>query len=239
MKQTPAAVNLSFESVGFSTTPSGEAQLRGWWIPAASQARFTVLYLHGQTGNLGDTLTALVPLHRAGLNVFAFDYRGYGQSRFVHPSERHWREDAESALHYLADTRHIPAAAIVLVGRDLGANLALEVAAAKADLAGVILEQPLDAPTAAIFNDARAHLVPARLLVGDRWDTKTSAANLLISSLWFYWTPAGAGSDETSQAYQAVPARKTIVWLTSSREEPLQFNAALAAFLDQLQKPAK
>lgn len=239
VKQTPASVNLSFESVGFATTPSGEAQLRGWWIPAASQAQYAVLYLHGETGNLGDTLSALTPLHRAGLNVFAFDYRGYGQSRFVRPSESHWREDAASALHYLTDTRHVPAASIIVVGRDLGANLALEVAAMHADLAGVILEQPLDAPTAAIFNDARANLVPARLLVSDRWNTKTAAANLLIPSLWFYWTPAGTKNADTPQAYQAVPARKTIVWLTSSREEPLQFNAALSAFLDQLQKPAK
>ena len=64
----------------------------------------------------------------AGLNVFAFDYRGYGQSHFAHPSETRWREDAESALSYLTGTRHIPANAIILVGKDLGANLALEVA---------------------------------------------------------------------------------------------------------------
>lgn len=241
MQQTPASVNLSFQSVGFATTPSGEAQLRGWWIPAASPAHFTALYLHGGTGNLGDTLSALTPLHEAGLDVLAFDYRGYGQSRFIHPSEAHWREDAESALHYLIDTRHIPVGSIVLVGRDLGANLALEVAAGNANLAGVILEQPLDAPTAAIFNDARARLVPARLLVSDRWDSRTSAANLLIPSLWFYWTPGAneAHGNDIPQAYQAVPARKTIVWLTGSQNQPVQFRAALAAFLDELHKPAK
>lgn len=239
--QTPASVNLPFESIGFGTTASGEPQLRGWWIPAASQPRFTAIYLHGETGNLSDTVSALKPLHDAGLNIFAFDYRGYGQSRFVHPSETRWREDAESALSYLSGTRHIPAASIIVVGRDLGANLALETAALHPDLAGVILEQPLESPTATIFNDPRAHLVPTRLLVSDRWDANSAASNLLIPSLWFYWTPAGTAAQisDSPQAYQNVPARKTIVWLTGSPEEPRQFNSALSAFLDELQRPAK
>jgi uncharacterized protein len=239
--RTPANINLPFESIGFATTASGEPQLRGWWIPAASQPRFTAIYLHGETGNLGDTVSALAPLHDAGLNLLAFDYRGYGQSHFLHPSEIRWREDAESALKYLSGTRHIPAASIILIGRDLGANLALEIAAAHPDLAGVILEQPLESPTLAIFNDPRAQLVPAHLLVSDRWATNTAASNLLIPSLWFYWTPAGtvAEGSDNPQAYQDVAARKTIVWLTGSPDEPRQFNNALSAFLDQLQRPAR
>lgn len=237
--QTPATVNLPFESIGFDTTVSGEPQLRGWWIPAASPARFTAIYLHGETGNLGDTIDALVPLHAAGLNVFAFDYRGYGQSHFVHPSEARWREDANAAIAYLANTRHIAVSAIILVGRDLGANLAAETAAGHPDLAGVILEQPIESPATAIYNDPRAHLVPARLLVRDRWDTDSAASNLLIPSLWFYWTREGTAAvqRDTPPAYQRVPARKMLVWLTGSRDEPKQFNAAVSEWLDQLQNP--
>src|ERR1700739_1839216 len=52
--RTPAAVGLTFDPVGFATTDTGAPQLTGWWIPAGSTARFTVLYLHGQDGNLGD-----------------------------------------------------------------------------------------------------------------------------------------------------------------------------------------
>jgi len=233
--KTPASVNLSFESIGFATNTAGEPQLRGWWIPTASPSPFTAVYLHAQTGNLSDALSALAPLHEAGLNIFAFDYRGYGQSHFEHPSERRWREDAESALQYLSGTRHIAPASIIFIGRDLGANLALEIAAAHPDLAGVILEQPLDDPTATIFGDTRARLVPAHLLVSDRWDTKSAASNLLIPSLWFYWTPGR--SHNSNAPYRSVPARKTIVWLTNSANEPREFNSALSAFLDQLQRP--
>jgi uncharacterized protein len=233
--KTPASLNLPFQSIGFATNNAGEPQLRGWWIPGASPSPFTAVYLHPENGNLSDALPALAPLHEAGLNIFAFDYRGYGQSHFEHPGEERWREDAESALQYLSGTRHIAPASIILIGRDLGANLALKIAAAHPDLAGVILEQPLDDPTATIFSDTRAHLVPAHLLVSERWDTKSAASNLLIPSLWFSWTPAHGHN--SNALYQSVPARKTIVWLTGSPNEPREFSSSLSAFLDQLQKP--
>lgn len=236
LSRTPAGVNLQFESVGFATSVSGEPQLRGWWIPAAKETRYTAIYLHGDNGNLGDTVGALTHLHAFGFNVFAFDYRGYGQSQFVHPSEVRWREDTDSAIRYLTGTRHLAPGSLVLIGKDLGANLALETASAHPDLAGVVLENPLESPTTAIFNDARARLVPARLLVSDRWNTNASASNLLIPSLWFYWTAGqSAGTDQDSpEAYQKAPARKMLVWLSNSPDEQKQFDAAVTNWLDQL-----
>lgn len=239
--RTPANVNLPFESIGFATNASGQPQLRGWWISSASQPRFTALYLHGQSGNLTDALDVLTRYHQADLNVFAFDYRGYGQSHFEHPSEKRWRDDTESALQYLTGTRHIPLSSIILIGRDLGADLAIEIAAVHPDLAGVILDEPLASPTNVIFNDARSRLVPARLLVSDRWNTAAAASNLLIPSLWLYSNLASPAETQskTPAAYEAVPARKAIVWLSSPPDESRQLSSAISAFLDQLQKSAK
>ena len=110
VERTPAGVGLAFDPVGIASTDAGEPLLRGWWIPAApgaASSRFTVLFLHGQNGNLGDTVDALARLHAVGVNVLVFDYRGYGQSQFARPSEAHWRQDAEWALEYLEGTRHI------------------------------------------------------------------------------------------------------------------------------------
>lgn len=234
--RTPASASLPFESIGFASNAAGEPQLRGWWIPGSSSGSYTAIYLHSADGNLGDTVNALSRLHAAGLNVFAFDYRGYGQSRFAHPSEARWREDADSALAYLTGTRHIPAGTIILVGKDLGANLAIGLAAAHSDLAGVVVEQPLESPTAAIFNDPRAHLVPAHLLVSDRWRTISDAGNVLIPSLWFYWTSVRSADLEQDkpEAYERVPARKSLIWLTDSPDEAQQFKSALTRWIDQL-----
>jgi uncharacterized protein len=233
--RTPADLKLGFDAVGFAATETGAPQLQGWWISAGG-AHYTILFLHGQDGNLSNTLDNLESLHAAQANVFAFDYRGYGQSLFAHPSEARWREDAESALQYLTGTRHIDAHTIILDGSALGANLALEVAAAHPELAGVILESPLDHPADAIFNDPRARMVPAHLLVGDRYDALTPATKLRIPSLWFYSTasPGILGLPEKPEVFQTVKATKNLVWLTASHAPRAHLTGVLSRWLSGL-----
>jgi pimeloyl-ACP methyl ester carboxylesterase len=235
---TPASANLNFQAIGFATTASGEPQLRGWWIPAASAAHYTAIYFHSSDGNLGDAVDSLARLHDTGLDILAFDYRGYGQSHFIHPSEVSWREDADSAIAYLKGTRHVSPSSIVLIGRDLGANLAIEVAAAHPELAGVVAEQPRAYPAAAYYNDPRAHLVPAHLLVRDRWQTTAAAATLLLPSLWLYWTPEAnvASEHDKPEAYERANASKMLVWLTNAPDTRTQFQNALHRWLDQLSR---
>jgi hypothetical protein len=204
--RTPASTGLAYDPVSFATTDTGAPQIQGWWIPATS-AKYTGLYMHDQAGNLGNTLTMLAELHASGMNVFAFDYRGYGQSQFVHPSEAHWEQDATWALAYLTATRHIDPHSIVLVGSGLGANLALEIASAHPELSGVVLESPIDSAMNAIFNDPRAKLAPARLLVRDRYDLVEHASTLRIPSLWFVRNQSD--QEKVSAAFEKVAAPKT------------------------------
>ena len=233
--RTPASGGMAFESVGFATDPAGQPQLHGWWIPKENAGRFTAIYLHGADGNLGGSVDALSLLHGAGLNIFAIDYRGYGQSRSKHPSETTWREDAESAIAYLTGTRHIASQSIVLVGKDLGANLALEAAAAHSELGGVLLNAPMEFPVNAIFNDPRARLVPAHMLAKDRYDLNAPAVDLRVPSLWLLWTPAQVSANEDKpQAYQNVQARKSLVWLTNSPDAEKNYYIALTRWLGDL-----
>jgi uncharacterized protein len=237
--RSPASVGLAFDAVAFATSDTGEPRLKGWWIPAAGDARysrFTLLYLHGQTGNLGNTVEQLAALHSVGVNILAFDYRGYGQSQFAHPSEARWREDADWALNYLTATRHVAAGSIVVDGRELGANLALEVAAAHPELAGAVLESPLDSPMNAIFNDPRARLVPARLLVSDRFEADTAGNRLLIPSLWLVAPESRKIADQAKHpnGYDQITARKTIVWLAPKANPDQQLSDAYSRWLDDL-----
>jgi pimeloyl-ACP methyl ester carboxylesterase len=234
--RTPASAGLAFDAVGFAATDAGTPRLAGWWIAAAPDAKFTrltVLYLHGQDGNLGNTVDALARLHAAGVNVLAFDYRGYGQSQFVRPSEAHWREDAEWAIAYLTGTRHVAAGTIVLDGSGLGANLALEEAAAHPELAGVIVESPLADAMRAIFSDERARMVPARLLVRDRYDLSVAAEDVRVPVLWFQRPMR----DEETSAFAKVVSQKMIVWMNPEQGMNRQIEDALARWLDEL--PAK
>jgi uncharacterized protein len=237
--RTPAGAGLVFEPLGFDATDEGVPRLAGWWIPAAPDARYsrlTILFLHSQNGNLSDSVDGLAQLHAAGLNVFAFDYRGYGQSQFARPSENHLQQDADSALAYLTATRHLAANTIVLFGQDLGANLALEEAAVHPELAGVVLQSPLAAPMEAIFSDDRARLVPAHLLVRDRYDLDAAAARVHIPVLWFELTvPDGAThAPKKPEAFGQITARDTLVWLNPAKDRDNVFAGALSRWLDEL-----
>jgi pimeloyl-ACP methyl ester carboxylesterase len=233
--RTPPDAGLAFDQIDFAVTDTGEPQLRGWWIPATHSkrpARYTVLYLHGRIGNLGDCVDQLASIHRAGVDVFAFDYRGYGQSKFMHPSEASWREDTNSALDYLVATRQIPVHSLVLAGSGLGANLALGVAAAHPQIAGVVLDSPHPAPLDLVFNDSRAQLVPAHLLFQDRYPMQEPAAQSLIPSLWMLpaESPGASASEKPLlDAYSAVTAPKTLVRLTGK-----DFTTALTRWLTSL-----
>jgi hypothetical protein len=234
--RTPSSAGLAFDPVAFAVTDTGVPRLKGWWIPAAEGARlarFTVIYLHGQDGNLGDTVDALVRLHGVGVNVLAFDYRGYGASQFARPSERNWRQDADWAVDYLTGTRQIAAGTIVLDGTGLGANLALEVAAEHPELAGVVVDLPTADPMGAIFKDARARLVPARLLVRDRYDADAAAAALRVPVLWFERANP-AGTTQEPQAYKKVATQKMIVWLDPAADKNKEAADAMSRWLDGL-----
>jgi hypothetical protein len=239
--RTPASAGLAFDPVGFSADDAGEPQLKGWWVPAAADSqhsRYTVLYLHGRNGNLSNTTEELATLHEVGVSVLAIDYRGYGQSRFERPSEIRWHEDAESALRYLTETRHIAPGAIVLDGKDLGANLALEIGAEHRELAGVVLESPLVTPMKAIFDDPRARLVPAHSLVRDRFGLDAPAAALRIQSLWFIQDSLieHNRSGDEPEAFRSVSAPRMLVWLPSSPSARRTIADSLSRWVDDLPK---
>jgi uncharacterized protein len=236
---TPSAAGLQFEPVAFAVTDEGIPRLKGWWIPAApdaAQKRYTVIFFHGPNGNLSNSVDGLERLHATGVNVLAFDYRGYGQSQYDRPSEAHWRQDAESALQYLVATRHINAGSIVLGGEGLGANLALEVAAVHPELAGVVVESPVVSPMDSVFQDARARMVPAQLLVRDRFDLAAAARNLRTPVLWFEWNAQNGrtGFNDEPVAYKQIASEKTLVWLNPRFNGTKDLEDALSRFLDEL-----
>jgi len=236
--RTPASIGLAFEPVGFAATESGVQRLQGWWIPAppaAQFARYTVLYLHGQDENLGDTIDALAHLQAVGVNVLAFDYRGYGQSQFARPSEANWLEDAAWALQYLRDTRHIDSRAIILDGSGLGANLALEFAGKHPELVGVVVESPVIGPMNALFSDPRASMVPARLLMRDCFDLVAAARALRTPSLWLIPVRNSSGGSMSTppQAFDQVTGLKKLVWLHTEANSLTSPDATHAQALSQ------
>lgn len=121
---TPRAVGLPFEAVTLATT-DGE-HLDAWLIPAAAP-RATLLFCHGNAGNMSHRLDSLRLFHDLGLTTLIFDYRGYGRSTGT-PTEPGTYRDAQAAWQYLTEHRRVPPELIVLFGRSLGAAIAAELA---------------------------------------------------------------------------------------------------------------
>ncbi len=132
---TPADRGLAFDEVNFST--ADEIELHGWFVPA-NGAVGTLLFFHGNAGNISHRLESIQLFNAIGLNVFIFDYRGYGQSEGK-PSESGTYRDADAAFEYLSKTRGINGREIILFGRSLGAPIAAYLAGQQCS-AGLIVE---------------------------------------------------------------------------------------------------
>lgn len=90
----------------------------------------TMLFCHGNAGNITHRLTNVAYLIQLGVNVFIFDYRGYGKSQGT-PSEEGLYRDAVAAYEYLLSRKDIDHARIVFFGRSLGGAVAVELATQK------------------------------------------------------------------------------------------------------------
>jgi uncharacterized protein len=224
---TPASQGLKFDEVRFDYTETGSPRLAGWWIPAETDARWsasTILYLHGGSGSLSDCVTDLATLHSLGINIFAFDYRGFGHSAGPTPRELRTTEDAEAAWAYLTETRNIPAKSIVVYGTGIGASLAAELTARHAP-AGLILDAPSQPARQIIGADARSRLVPGWLIT-ERFDPVDALQTLAVPKLFL---DRDGVRPRTSELYKAAALPKEYFELRQTGYE-----STLRRFLDEV-----
>ncbi|MFP3873392.1 MAG: alpha/beta hydrolase [Thiohalophilus sp.] len=124
LARTPADIDLAYKDVDLQTRDG--VNLHGWWVEHP-QPRGTILFFHGNAGNISHRLQTLRLFHELGYRSLIIDYRGYGQSGGK-PSEPGLYADAEAAWRYLRETRQLAPGEIILSGRSLGAAVALYLA---------------------------------------------------------------------------------------------------------------
>ena len=135
-KDWRAASGLPLEDVWFQAADG--TKLFGWHVEAQPDSP-VILWCHGNAGNIINRLENLRLLWRQALSVFVFDYRGYGRSQRVGPSEEGLYLDAIGAYDYLTRVRMSRPERIIIFGRSLGAAVAGDLATRKPS-AGLILE---------------------------------------------------------------------------------------------------
>ena len=165
IEATPAACRLAFEDVAFAAADG--TKLSGWFVPAENP-RGTLLFCHGNAGNISHRLESIEIFRHLRLNTFIFDYRGYGTSAGK-PTERGTYLDAEAAWNYLVKERNVRQDQIVVFGRSLGGAIAAWLAKEHTPKA-LILES-----TFTSLPDVGARLypfLPVRLLARFRYSTR-------------------------------------------------------------------
>ncbi len=124
---TPAFIGLPFEDVYFKTEDN--LTINGWLVKAP-QASSTILFFHGNAGNISHRLEKIALFYQLGVNVFIIDYRGYGKSQ-GRPSEAGLYKDACGAYDYLVSRKDINPTKIISYGDSLGGVVAVDLAAKK------------------------------------------------------------------------------------------------------------
>jgi uncharacterized protein len=171
VEATPELISLDYEELTLTTNDN--VQLNAWWIPHPD-ARATLLFFHGNAGNISHRLDSIHIFHQLGLSVFIIDYRGYGKSTGT-PSEKGTYVDAEAAWNYLTKEKNISPDNIIIFGRSLGGAVAIWLAE-KYSSAALIVESSF-----ASIADVGKHYypyLPTSLLTRIKYPSKDRISNI-------------------------------------------------------------
>ena len=131
----PADWDMRYEDIYFDT--EDKKRLHGWFFPLEGDAP-VILFCHGNAGNISHRLENVKFLLDQQLQVFIFDYRGYGKSG-GRPSERGLYRDGLAAYDFLVNQKKISPDRIVPFGRSLGASVVIEISLGR-EVKSLILE---------------------------------------------------------------------------------------------------
>lgn len=236
----PAHLDLSPERVEFGA-PDG-ASLVGWVMRTSRDSSgLWLLICHGNAGNLSefDRPVHYAGLRGLGLNLLAFDYRGYGESGGA-ASEQGLYRDAEAAYDYLRHSLGVPADQIVVFGHSLGSAVAIDLVS-RTRVAGLIVEGAL---TSAVHRGQELYpYIPVRWLARSRFSSIDKVSHITVPKLFLH-----AARDEViplahgRRLFEAAPPPKTFLELDGGHGDAFDVDSAryfgsIAAFLATLPAP--
>jgi uncharacterized protein len=125
----PVDFGLNAQDVELHTAEG--TRLHAWWCPvdpANSHPPRTLLYCHGNAGNLSHR-GFIIPNWQKYLNVsvLIFDYPGYGKSAGK-PNEQQCYAAADAAYDWLTQTKNVPPEQLLIYGGSLGGGVAIDLA---------------------------------------------------------------------------------------------------------------
>lgn len=133
--EVPSMYGLPYEEIWFETDDGVE--LHAYFV-SGFPGRPIIVFFHGNSANISDSVVNLCYLRTIGTPVFVFDYRGYGISEGQPRKEDDFYQDGKGAIKYLQKRGWKPSD-MIYYGRSMGGAIALQVALEEPP-AGLVLE---------------------------------------------------------------------------------------------------
>lgn len=213
---TPADLGLAYETVGIPVGQGG--RIHGWWLPGEEPSPLTVLYLHGNAGNISTNLGRAALLRSLGVSVLSIDYRGYGLSSGPFASEERLYEDAQAAYRYLHQDRGIDPRQLVIYGHSLGGAIALNLAGEVPALAALIIDASFTSMVDMVVLSPYNRWFPVRYLLTQRFDSLAKVPHLNLPIFYIHGlADIDIPPSMTERLYQGTPEPK-LIWLVPGVE---------------------
>jgi fermentation-respiration switch protein FrsA (DUF1100 family) len=177
------------------------------WHAPAREGQPTLLYFHGNGGNLANRAWIIRRFMAEGVGVYMMSYRGYSGSG-GRPSEAANVADARLAYADLTN-RGVPAGRIVLYGESLGTGIAARLATEQV-AAALILEAPYTSIVE--IGVQQFPFLPVRWIMTERYETTSLIGRVRIPLLVVHGEadrviPVEMGRAVFASAAQAEPKR--------------------------------
>lgn len=236
IESTPATVGLAFEEVWIEVpTAKGTERLHAWWIPAATNERGALLYLHGNGDNMGANVNHAARFQRMGLSVLMIDYRGYGLSEGAFPSEKTVYEDAQAGWDYLAGPLGYAPEQVVVFGHSLGGAIAINLAVQHPNAAGLIVQGSFTSMQDMAERTVSFGFLPINWLLTQRFDSVSKVKRLQVPVFYIHGlADHQVPADMSQRLYEASPQPKQL-WLVPNAGHNGLAEVAGSAFFEQVE----
>ena len=177
---TPAEAGVSEMQVVTLNTTDG-LSLKAWYRPSLHSRLPTVIFFHGNAGNIGNRGQITQPFLKHGYGVLLTTYRGYSGNP-GEPDESGLYADARAAFKFLLD-QNVPENCIVLYGESLGSAIAIQMAT-EYEPGAIILQSPFSS----LGDVGQFHypFFPVKWLIKDQYSSFEKAERIKIPVLVLY-----------------------------------------------------
>jgi uncharacterized protein len=219
---TPADMGIPYEDIWIPVGPAGTAsQLHGWWLPNLQGSRKganTLLFCHGNYGNISYNLERIRFHYNLGFSVLAFDYRGYGLSSGPEPTEQTTYEDAAAAWQYLTHTRQIAPEKITLMGHSMGGAIAIHLATQQPQISRLIVKSSFTTLQDVIESRGFYRFFPVAQLLAHPFNSLSKVSQLKVPVLYVHGDQdPDIPADMSQRLYNASPEPKQL-WIATGAD---------------------